>query len=674
MPDPIVILGGGFAGAETARRLQAHVPHGQEVILFSRENHLCYTPLLAEVVGASIEATHVVAPVRQFARQVTCRTAVVTAIDLARREVTYLVGDGHSATQKYGQLVLACGAITNLDVMPGMAAHGKPLKTLGDALLLRNHIISMLEQAEAEPDLQRRQTLVTFVVVGGGFSGVEVAGEVFDLVSTSRKYYRTLRQTPPRVVLVHSRDHLLPELPAKLGDFAQHKMEGRGIEILLNVRVQAVTEYGVRLPDGSEIAADTVICTVGTATNPLLTHLGLPMDKGRVKTDGDMRVTGHPEVWALGDCAAVPNAGDSQISPPLAQFAVRQARRLARNIAAVLKGGKPEEFRYHMKGAFAAIGHHNAVGQAFGISLSGFFAWFLWRGFYLSQMPTFARKLQIAFDWAWQMLFARDIVEISVNPTQRLARAHFEPGQYVVRQGDPADKFYVIEKGKAGVYLDGQPEPVALLGPGDHFGERALLKNERRAASVKAEEPLDVVTIAQTSFQDLVATISVLRSRLQSDVARIEANREFREVARKHKRLNATHARDVMSVPVRTLPLNLTYGEALAHVRREGRGAYSVLDDRGRMVGIVTQTDFYQAVRGLKPPQTPLADVMQRQVLTVRESDSLADAMLKFLNHPVKRLVVVADDDPQKPVGMLTPFDILPLLTEPDDVPAGALV
>src|SRR5262245_4325735 len=232
MPDPIVIIGGGFAGAELARQLHGRVPHDQEIILFSRENHICYTPLLAEVVGASIEATHVVAPVRQFARHVTCRTAIVTAIDLARREVTYQLGDGLSATQKYGHLVLACGSVTHLDVMPGMAAHGKPLKTLGDALLLRNHVIGMLEQAEAEPDPERRKNLVTFVVVGGGFSGVEVAGEVFDLVSTSRKYYRSLRQTPPRVVLVHSRDHLLPEMPIKLGDFAQRKMTARGIEFI----------------------------------------------------------------------------------------------------------------------------------------------------------------------------------------------------------------------------------------------------------------------------------------------------------------------------------------------------------------------------------------------------------------------------------------------------------
>src|SRR5262245_2732801 len=246
MPDPIVIIGGGFAGAEVARQVQGRLPHGQEVILFSRENHLCYTPLLAEVVGASISATHVVAPVRQFARHVTCRTAAVTAIDLAARQVTYQLGDAYTARQKYAHLVLACGSVTHLDVMPGMAAHGKPLKTLGDALLLRNHVIGMLERAEAEPDPAKRKNLVTFVVVGGGFSGVEVAGEVFDLVSASRKYYRRLRETRPRVVLVHSRDHLLPELPAKLGDFAQRKMEARGIEVILNTRAQAVTDYGVR--------------------------------------------------------------------------------------------------------------------------------------------------------------------------------------------------------------------------------------------------------------------------------------------------------------------------------------------------------------------------------------------------------------------------------------------
>ncbi|HEY1380096.1 MAG TPA: FAD-dependent oxidoreductase [Gemmataceae bacterium] len=510
--EPIVILGGGFAGVYAARHLERHLHAGHDIILFSQENHLVFTPLLGNVVGSSINPMHVVWPVRQMLRRATCRTAAVVAVDLPAREVHYRTPANQLARQPFGHLVLACGNVVKLDIIPGMAAHGWPLKTMGDALVLRNHLIGLLEKAQVEPDPDRRRQLLSVVVVGGGFSGVEVAGEIADLLKESARFYSDVPIGDVRVTLLHRGDRILPELPPTLGEFARLKMQARGIDIRLKSEAAAVTEWGVRLKAGDEVPAATVVCTIGTTANPLLTAAGLPMEKGRVKAGSDFRVQGFENVWALGDCAAVPNAHDGQLCPPTAQFATRQARALARNLAAATAGKPAEPFRFKPLGAFASIGNRRAVGQVFGLRFSGLPAWFLWRGIYLSKMPTLARKVQIAFDWGWQIFFPRDIVQLNLWQTERLNHAHYETGQYVFHRGDPGDKFYLIEHGKAGVYLADAGPPVAVLGEGDHFGEGALLSGSPRSAHVRAEEPLDVLVLSQQSFAQLTHHCRVLRT------------------------------------------------------------------------------------------------------------------------------------------------------------------
>jgi NADH dehydrogenase len=508
--DPIVILGGGFAGVYAARHLQGHLG-GRNIALFSQENHLVFTPLLGNVVGSSINPMHVVQPVRQMVRRAICRTAAVTAIDLQAREVQYRTPANQVARQPFSHLVLACGNAVKLDIIPGMAAHGWPLKTMGDALVLRNHVIGLLEKAQCEPDPDRRRQLLSVVVVGGGFSGVEVAGEIADLLKESARFYSDVPPSEVKVTLLHRGERILPELPESLGEFARQKMSARGIDIRLKSEAAAVTEWGVRLKGGGEVPAATVVCTIGTTANPLLTSAGLPLDRGRIKTEPDFRVSGFDNVWALGDCAAVPNAYDGKPSPPTAQFAVRQAKQLSRNLAAVLSGKPTEPFRYHPLGAFASIGNRRAVGLTFGLRFSGFPAWFLWRGIYLSKMPTLARKVQIAFDWLWQVFFPRDIVQLNLWQTERMHHAHYEAGQWVFHKGEPGDKFYVIEAGKAGVYFDEEKSPVSILGEDDHFGEGALLTGAARSASIRAESPLDVLVIGQDSFSQLTHHCAVVR-------------------------------------------------------------------------------------------------------------------------------------------------------------------
>jgi NADH dehydrogenase len=342
----------------------------------------------------------------------------VTDIDLESKTVSYL-GEG-PGTMSFDQLVLACGQDASLAVVRGMAAYALPLKTLGDAMFLRNRVISRLEQAELNPDPEARRWLTTFIVVGGGFSGVEVAGELVDFLHASLKYYPRLTKADCRVVLLHGTERLLPELTASLGEFAFRKMCMDGLDVRLQTRATLVDDRGVHLDSGEFIEAGTVICTIGTMPNPLVSALPLPKNRGRIETAPDMSVPGYEGVWALGDCAAVPNARDGKLSPPTAQFADRQARVLARNIAARVGGGKTEAFAYKPVGQLSSIGHNRAVAELYGARVAGFVAWLLWRGVYLLKIPTLARKVRLYLEWNWAMFFPPDIAHVGYARTRCL--------------------------------------------------------------------------------------------------------------------------------------------------------------------------------------------------------------------------------------------------------------
>lgn len=409
----VVIVGGGFAGVMAARRLEKQLPAEWEIYLLSNENYLTFNPLLPEVVGASILPSNVVAPLRLIINRTRFRMVQVRIVDIKERVVHY-VGHG-SGKLRYDHLVLACGQRANIGIVDGMREHGLPLKTLGDALFIRNRIVSRLEHATIEPDPAHRDWLTTFIIVGGGFSGVEVAGEVADFVRAAVPYYKNVHRTNCRVILLHGGDYLLPELPESLGNATARSFSRRGLDVRLMTRVVAVDADGVTLEDGTRIAGGTVICTIGSAPQALAAAIDLPKKRGRFVANADLSV--DDRVWAIGDCALVPNRHDGSSCPPTAQFAERQAKVLAENLCATISGKPTREFSYRPKGQLASVGHTKAVAWIYGIRLSGFLAWLLWRGLYLMKIPTLARKARLYLEWSWAMFFPPDISHLSFART-----------------------------------------------------------------------------------------------------------------------------------------------------------------------------------------------------------------------------------------------------------------
>src|SRR6516165_9216870 len=386
----LVIVGGGFAGTKTAQLLEHTLPPDWNLTLVSQENFITFNPLLPEVVGASIMPSHVTAPHRQMIHCSHVCMAQVTEIDVAAKRVHYL-GEGPGSF-RYDELVLACGTNANLDIVRGMSTFALPLKTLGDALFLRNRIIARLEQAELQPDAEQRRWLTSFIVVGGGFSGVETSGELVDFLYASLKYYKRIRREELRIVLLHSGDRLLPELSASLGEFTLRKMRSRGVDVRLGTRAVCVTDRHVELESGELIGGGTVICTIGTQPNSLLDSIPAVKNRGRLVVNSDMSVPGVDGLWAAGDCAAVINSLDGKVCPPTAQFAEAQATQLAANIVAHLAGEPTKPIRFRPRGQLSSIGHNKAVAEVFGLKLSGFIAWLMWRGLSLLRIPTLARK------------------------------------------------------------------------------------------------------------------------------------------------------------------------------------------------------------------------------------------------------------------------------------------
>jgi NADH:ubiquinone reductase (H+-translocating) len=398
----VLVLGGGFAGAYVARELGER---GATIV--SKENFMLYTPLLPEAASGTLEPRHCVVPLRTMCRHSELILGSVAALDL-EAQTALVETDEEQQTVAWRELVLALGAVPRTLPIPGLSEHGLSFKSLADAINLRNHVLHQLEAADAALDEEERERRLTFVFVGAGYAGVEALAELSDLTEDALRYYPHLQSSRRRWVLVDAASRILPEIPPPLGDYAAAELRSRGVEIQVDTTLESVSADEAALGNGTRIPTNTLVWTAGVAPNPVLREWGLPLDeKGRVQVDELLRVLGHEHVWALGDCARVPNARSGRPDPPTCQHALRQARRLARNLV-----GPAEPYSYLMLGQVATLGMHKGIAEVLGVRLRGFLGWWVTRTYHLYQVPTTQRKLRIVVDWTVSLFFRRDIAEL----------------------------------------------------------------------------------------------------------------------------------------------------------------------------------------------------------------------------------------------------------------------
>ena len=530
----ILILGGGFAGVYTAmyleKRMSAIERESIEITLVSRENYMVFQPLLPEVISGTIEMMHVITPIRRLARLTTVVTRNIRAVDLDRKTVTLDPEFQPKIVElAFDHLVIALGTRLNYDLVPGMREHAIPFKYLGDALRLRNAIVQALEEADNETDPAQRRRLLSFVVGGGGFSGVECIAEMQDFLRSALPAYRTLNMSELRIVLLQSADRILPELSESLAAYTHETLSKRGIDIRLNTRLKAVTASGVVIQRKDQTAeelipAGVVVATVPSSPHSLVAALPFEKDKlGRILVTPEIRVPSRGDVWALGDSAAVPQT-DGIMSPPTAQHALRQADACAANILATLRGSPLKPFGFTGLGKLASLGRRSAVAEVMGIRFKGLLAWLVWRAVYLGKFPGWDRKIRIALDWFCDEFFPRDITEVRIFQKDAVAREHFHKGETVFDQGDFGDKVYVIVKGEVEVLVDGRS--VAILAQGEVFGEVALISDVPRTATLKAKSPVDLITISRDAFETLVKHLPGVKLSMNEILQKHTAARE----------------------------------------------------------------------------------------------------------------------------------------------------
>ncbi len=398
----VLVLGGGFAGAYVARLLGES---GATIV--TPENFMLYTPLLPEAASGTLEPRHTIVPLRAMCPHTELLLGRATAVDLEAKTAA-IETDAGAQTVHWEELVIALGAVPRTVPVPGLTEHALSFKSLAEAIHLRNHVLRQLEDADAALDDTERERRLSFVFVGAGYAGVEALAELSDLVDDAARYYPSLKDVPRRWVLVDAAPMILPEIPPRLGDYAADELAKRGVEIRVGTTLASLAADEAVLGDGTRIPTRTLVWTAGVRPHPLVRELGLPLDeRGRVEVDELLRVRGHEHVWALGDCARVPNTRSELPDPPTCQHALRQARRLAKNLQ-----GDRQPYGYRMMGQVATLGRYKGIAEVMGLPLRGFLGWWVTRTYHLYQLPLLSRKLRVVADWTTSLLFRRDVVEL----------------------------------------------------------------------------------------------------------------------------------------------------------------------------------------------------------------------------------------------------------------------
>ncbi|TMC28589.1 MAG: cyclic nucleotide-binding domain-containing protein [Chloroflexi bacterium] len=518
-PRQVVILGGGHAGVRCAQELarRRRPSDHLEIVLVSRENAEVWHGLMPQILSGVLQPQHVLVPLREFLPGVRVYTSDVELVDLKSQRVTLSRGDeSRPIVLDYDDLVLALGSITDLSRFRGLQEHGLQTKTIGDFIYLRNHLIDMLETAAVEPDPEERRRLLTFVIAGAGFAGIEIASEANEFIRSSLRFYPSIDAKEIRVIEVDILTRILPAFEQRLADRAMARMRRRGIDLRLGVGLSDATAGAVSLANGERIPTRSIIVTVGVGTNPLLTQLPVPIVRGRVKCDEFCRVDGWPNVYAVGDNAAVPSpSGDPY--PAMLLVAFTEGRQVAANVLAAVRGQSPQPVHVRRFGEVALLSRGYGLAQVRGLKLHGWPAAVLARSLFLTYMPTWRRRVALLLHWWSSAIFRRDISQLRMGRSDAVMPMRFSAGEMIVREGDIASRFYVITSGEVEVVqqTDGVERPLRRLGPGRHFGELALLHNSKRTASVRAVMDTTVLAIARQDFASLVGNMPELQDVVQ---------------------------------------------------------------------------------------------------------------------------------------------------------------
>ncbi|MGV0006012.1 MAG: FAD-dependent oxidoreductase [Candidatus Porifericomitaceae bacterium WSBS_2022_MAG_OTU9] len=525
-PHKIVIVGGGFGGVFTAKKLRRSCPPDTNIELINEKNYFVFQPLLPEVASGVINAQDAITPHRVLlGRDVDFRQATVKKIDFDNGVVSVLQGRKRRHVDvQWDHLVLAGGQVSSLGFLRGLEEHSLVMKNLSDAFVLRNHVIQCLEWADItiRPELKRRA--LTFVVAGGGFSGVETIGEMHDMISRSLRYYPRIDKDEVRCILLHGGDCILPELPRRLGEYAQRQLQKRGVKVMLNTRLKAATSFYAETADGSVIHTATLVSALGNGPTSLVNSLhGIELQKGRIPTDRMLRVKGKKNVWAVGDNAQIPlndAEGDARaFAPPTAQFALREAALLAYNIAATIKNKQLKAFHYVPRGNMASIGAYCGVAEIYGVNLRGVLAWSIWRGFYMLMLPGFVTRLRVALNWFLDYFVPRTIVEIQQDQRPAVRHACFNAGDVLFKRGDLIDGLYVVLEGKLVTRVldsDGKEHFVRETGPQQHIGDRIRAYDTEVKGDVVAEEDTRVMIFPWRDLVKLRQSFAVMDEYLSS--------------------------------------------------------------------------------------------------------------------------------------------------------------
>lgn len=519
MKPRILILGGGFGGMYAAREIRRKLGDTVAIELINAENYFVFQPLLPEVGAGSITPTHAVSPLRFLLKGVFVRKAVVDRVDFDARVVTVFQGVQRRPTLvEYDHLVIALGQAVDLSRTPGLAEHGLRLKSLEDARRMRAHVIKRLEHAEITQLPEVKKGALTFCVIGGGFSGIEAVGEMKELIDRSLPFYPNIDPKEVRVIVIEFAKRILNEMPEKLADYARRTLEKRGIEIMLGTGVTACTATQLVLTTGEVIDTRTVLATIGNAPSPVVREMDLPLQNGRIAVERSFAVPGRANVWSLGDCALIPMKDGAtertDFAPPTAQFAVREARQLAANIAATIQGKPLAPFQYTSQGALASLGARRGVAEVRGWTLTGFPAWLLWRAYYLAFLPGFGTQLRVLVNWILDGLSARSVVHLRAYTPPEVRHLYYRAGDRVFEAGNRADGVYTLLSGAMEMrYVDERSgeEVVRRLGPGEHFGERLILGQRQTSGTVRALEDSRVLVIDRDAFLKIAEGFPALR-------------------------------------------------------------------------------------------------------------------------------------------------------------------